>query len=154
MNKTKQQICPRCKEKAIPGQKRCNKCNLIFSRLEEAQNKYAKAEILHHNKQNVVYTSTIPSDVSYIRLLLLAIFGGIFGAHNFYIGRYLKAFYMLVVGIASVILISIVSVSQLYETIASILSIFAGISTLMWLFDLGSIIAKKYKIPVAMEIKK
>lgn len=142
--------CPRCKNKVQDYQKKCDECGLIFARLDKAQNKFAKKELLSGHKENVVYVTKLPSDVKKLYLILYCGFLGIFGAHCFYVGRYARAFYMLIVGLASVVL-SVLPFTAFYETFISFFFIFPGILGFMWAFDVVLIAIGKFKIPVALE---
>lgn len=145
--------CPRCKNKVHDHEKKCSECGLIFSRLAEAKNKYAKKELLHFNRKNVVYVRTLPSDVNRVVLALLCLFLGLFGAHNFYVGRYIRAVYMFVVGIASYIIVALNLSSESYNTFMSFFFVFVGVLAYLWITDLVLIIINKFKVPVALERK-
>lgn len=146
--------CPRCKNKVHDYEKKCNECGLIFSRLDNAKNMYAKKELLHFNRKNVVFVNKLPSDVSKQKLILLCGFLGLFGAHNFYVGRYIKAIYMLIVGVASCVLASLNVVPQGYDTFMSFFFVFPGLLAYFWISDFVLIALNKYKIPVALEKKE
>lgn len=132
---------------------RCSSCNLVFSRLEKATNKQGKKELLSGNRKNLVYVKGCPKDVNRIVLTLLAGFLGVFGAHNFYVGRYGKGVFSLAVGIFSVFYVSYLPAYDIFKNYISLISIFVGVVTLMWLFDFINICFNKYKIPVALEVE-
>ena len=152
--KDESQVCPRCDIKCPKGTESCPECGLIFSRLKVATNKEAKNKILRHDRDFIVKTKTIPSDVSYIKLLLLSIFCGMFGAHCFYVGRYLRGSIILTDFIALIMLV--IFNSQLASinngALLGVLSTITGIIMLMWIWDIIMIIIKKFKIPVAIDI--
>ena len=87
--------CPRCKEKVLAHQKTCPFCGLIFDRLNDVSNKAAHKEVLKLRKRNYIMMSDWPADVSKKKALLLCGFLGLFGAHNIYLGRFYKAFFVL-----------------------------------------------------------
>ncbi|MBQ8792861.1 MAG: TM2 domain-containing protein [Clostridia bacterium] len=149
--------CPRCGMRCLINADSCPECGMVFSRLEYATNADAKAKIKRREKEYILYTSQLPSDVSFIKLLLLCIFGGIFGAHSFYVGRYWRGSIVLVV---TTILIGFTVFNQQMVAIDGTGDILGMISTVlgfvlfMWPLDIVLILMKKFKVPVAIDIDK
>ena len=146
--------CPRCGIKCLTGMESCPDCGLIFSRLEIATNKDAKKKIRRHDKDFIIKTNSIPSDVSYIKLLLLTIFVGIFGGHCFYVGRYTRGIILL---INAILLMSYVIFNKYLVDLdggrlIAALSTIGGLFLLVWAYDLIAVIFKKFKIPVAIDV--
>ena len=83
--------------------------------------------------------------------MLLCGFLGLFGAHNFYVGRYAKAIFQLVMGIISVILTVFSGMFEAYSFIMSFIFIPAGINVFMLFFDFFDGVFNRYKIPVAVD---
>ena len=142
------QKCPRCGTKHLEHDVRCTGCGLIFERLKLATNKDAKIAIKEGNGKDVVYIKDTPSDLKRSSLILYTIFLGFFGAHCFYVGRYKKAFLMLVFGLVSIIAcyLSIKSITP--TSIKTLLMLITGIQTFMWLFDVVDVCIYRFKIPV------
>ena len=92
-----------------------------------------------------------PKDVSKKKFLLLAGFLGFFGAHNFYVGRFKKAFFQLIIGIISLVCVAVGHLIPYYDTIMSFLSVPIGISGVLWAWDFVEGAFNKYKIPVAVD---
>lgn len=147
--------CPRCGLKVLETADECPDCGLIFSRLEVATNKEAKAKKLRHDRDFIINTNKLPSDVKFWKLLLLAIFLGPFGAHNFYVGKYLRGsvlltdFVLIIMCVVFNDSLAAVSEGKLLAAIATVL----GIVMLLWFVDLFMIITKKFKVPVAIDIE-
>ena len=80
--------CPRCGNRCLSAQDRCDECGLIFSRMKYASNKAAKEKIRHFDKDFVIYTNDLPSDVNWLKLLLLTFLTGLVGGHYYYVGKY------------------------------------------------------------------
>ena len=115
----------------------------------------------------IVLTNNLPSDVSRVKLVLFSLFLGMFGAHNFYVGRYFKAILQCVLGVA--FLGIAIAVGVLVDG-AIIPTTFFGIQTNMtdmlffvgllvgmypvvsWLFDAFAVAIKKYEVPIALQI--
>ena len=112
----KSKKCPRCGVKSNYNESKCSGCGLIFSRVENGSNKIAKGLILAGKKEETVNARMFPKDVSKKKFLLLCGFLGIFGTHNFYVGRYKKAVYQLICGILTVICVLIGNIIPFYDT--------------------------------------
>ena len=147
--------CPRCGLKSLIGTEECPDCGLVFSRLNVATNKDARRKILRHDKDFIIYTSKLPSDVKFIKLLLMVIFLGIPGGHCFYVGRYYRGGLLLLNTL--VLLMCVIFNAQLValdggRVIAAIGTV-CGLIMFIWVYDLFAIIAKKFKVPVAIDIE-
>lgn len=152
MYKAKQ--CPRCGTKNLYDQFRCTECGLIFSRVENGSNKLAKDLILAGKKDETVKAKGFPKDVKKSTFLLLCGFLGIWGAHNFYVGRYFKAVFQLIVGLFSVVFIVLSGIISNLDYIMSFVFLPVAIDGIFWLFDFVDAIFNKYKIPVAVDFSE
>lgn len=148
------QICPRCGLKSLVGVESCPECGLIFSRLDVATNKDAKRKILRHDRDFIIRTTKLPSDVSFVKLLIHSILLGPTGAHCFYVGRYLRGSILLTNFVFMLMLVifnaEIAVVSE--RALLGVLSTLCGFVLLMWPWDVFMIIFKKFKVPVAIDI--
>ena len=147
-------ICPRCGLKSLATAENCPECGLVFSRLKIATNKDAKKKILRRDKDFIIMTNNLPSDVSRLKLLLLTIFTGIFGGHCFYVGRYLRGGLLLLNGLALILYVifndSLVSIDG--GKLLAALTTIGGIIMLVWAFDLVCVIIKRFKVPIAIDL--
>lgn len=147
--------CPRCSQKSLIGMESCPGCGLVFSRMEIATNKDAKRKIHRGDRDFIVYTSKLPSDVKFIKLLLFTIFLGLFGGHCFYVGRYWRAGLLLTNSIVLVLCtIFNASIVQLQEGmfIAAVATV-CGLIMFVWVYDIFAVILKKFKVPVAIDLE-
>lgn len=147
--------CPRCGCKVLKSTEECPDCGLIFSRLEIATNREAKAKKLRHDRAYIINTKKLPSDVSFVKLLLFSIFLGAFGGHCFYVGRYLRGSILLTDMVAVILCVVFneylvnVDGGALIATISTVL----GMIEIMWFWDIFAIITKRFKVPVAIDIE-
>jgi len=146
--------CPRCETKNDYSAYRCSQCGLIFSRVEEGSNQIAKDFIKAGKKEYVVCAKQFPKDVSKKKFLLFCGFLGLFGVHNFYVGRYKKAIYMLICGLIGLFFTATGSIIPTLDEIMSYLSIPIGIDTFFWILDFIEGCFNRYKIPVAVDFKE
>ena len=147
--------CPRCDTKCIISADSCSDCGLVFSRLQIATNKDAKKKILRRDTDFIIKTADLPSDVNFFVLAGLSIFFGLFGAHSFYVGRYVRG---LIALIPTLILISFVIFNEQMIAIdgtgatLGVLTTLFGFFIFMWPIDIMLIFMKKFKVPIAIDI--
>lgn len=148
-------VCPRCGIKTLSVNESCSECGFIFSRLKLATNKDAKKKIKKRDKDFIIMTNQLPSDVSWIKLLCIVIFGGIFGSHCFYVGRYWRGALLLVNFLLLVLYVVFNSALIAIDggRLLAALSTISGIVLLVWVYDLITIIIKKFKVPVAIDLE-
>lgn len=146
--------CPRCGLRSLIGVESCPDCGLVFSRMEIATNKDAKKKILRHDKDFILYTSTLPSDIKFVKLLLMTIFLGLFGGHCFYVGRYWRGGLLLLNSIAlicySIFNAPLVAIDE--GRLIAALATISGLIMFVWIWDLVLVCMKKFKVPVAIDI--
>ncbi len=142
--------CPRCDEKMLENQKICPDCGLVFAKLEQATNAEAKRQFFQKDKSIVMVKET-PKDVNKRNLLLFSGFLGIFGAHNFYIGRYYKAIFMCLFGLLALVYVALPYSDVMLVIMSSpFVVIPTGLVGIFWVADFIAIVFEKYKIPVAL----
>mgnify|MGYP005776289561 CR=1 FL=1 len=146
--------CPRCHEKCFAHEKACHECGLVFERLNYTSNKTAKKLILKGNRKDTIKTSDWPYDAKKSTALLLCGFLGFSGAHNFYLGRFVKGAVSLFGILLSVIMV--ILNDQIYGTttwdVLRFIVLIPGCCVLIfWVSDFLSILFERYKIPVAID---
>lgn len=149
-------LCPKCYGKVNKYTNRCDFCGFDLKTMQGATNSEAKKALRGIYKDDVLYTNVIPQDVSKKKLLLFSIFLGLFGVHNFYIGRFWKGLYMClstsIVLLLAIILTATGSLSNnIFQRTFEFMTIFQGINVILWVVDIFKIAFEKYKIPVYKE---
>ncbi len=140
--------CPRCDNKCLLNATKCDECGLIFSRLEFATNTAAKNMIKKGDRSYILYTSDLPKDLSYTKLLIYTLILGLFGAHYYYTGKYIKG--ILMSAMMAYAIVCLIFNSYLVEYL-SILYLPIGIGVLAWIISCVYVICKKFKVPVFIE---
>lgn len=146
--------CPRCKEKCLAHAKTCHECGLIFERLNYTSNKTAKKLILKGKYKDTIKTADWPYDAKKSTALLLCGFLGFTGAHNFYLGRFVKgatALFGIILSIIMVSLNDLIFGTQIWHYLNMIVLIPGACSLVFWITDFLIIFLEKYKIPVAID---
>ena len=147
--------CPICnckmKHKTI-----CPYCKITGEQVSGASNQLAKIAIRNGKKENVVYSSTIPYDINYTRLLLIAIFTGFLGVHNYYVGRYIKGAFCTLSVIFCVIFATIeyafgATRYFVFDLFYEIFFLIATVTILLWIYDIMNLSFKKFKMPVIIQ---
>lgn len=149
--------CPICGAKMVDG-KICKYCNVTSEQVNTASNKEAKKAFKEKRRQEVCYTTDMPSDVSKQKLVLLTVFLGWFGVGNFYVGKTYKGIFCAIsFGLA--ILFSLLQYcvtnygmggTEIIKVFMNIASYLMVVNLLMWFADIVSFIFKTYKVPVVL----
>lgn len=142
--------CPRCGNKCLSQQDKCEECGLIFERLEQSSNKAAKLKLLHFDSDYVIYTNHYPKDISYIKLLLLTIFLGIMGAHYYYVGKFIKGILMSL-SFVYLVFCTIFNAQLMQYENNSLFFLPIGIAGICWVVSLIYVIVRKFKVPVMFD---
>ncbi|MDE6583580.1 MAG: hypothetical protein K2K31_02920 [Clostridia bacterium] len=142
--------CPRCGNKCLINQTRCEECDLLFSRLEYASNKAAKKKLRKFDTDFVIYTNQYPKDVNWYKLMAMTFFTGIFGGHYYYTGKYIKGIIMSMCFIYAIF--CTIFNSYLVNSLESFLYIPIGLEGMAWIISLIYVCCKKYKVPVIVEM--
>jgi len=147
-------VCPRCGLKSLTGTESCPECGLVFSRLNVATNKDAKRKIRRGDRDFIIMTNNLPSDVNYYKLLAVTLFFGVFGGHCFYVGRYWRGSLLLTNFLA---LLMFVIFNEKLITIdggrlIAALSTIGGLIMLVWVVDVVWVFIKKFKVPIAIDL--
>ena len=142
--------CPRCGEKCLFNAPKCPECGLLFSRLSLVTNKAGKRCVRKHQKDKVLYVSSWPEDAKRWKALLLCGFLGLYGAHNFYLGRYIKAAFSLIFTTITTIFAAMTVYPAFYYTFIQFFAIPAAFPLFFWVLDFIAIATGKYKIPVSI----
>ena len=143
--------CPRCGEENFKTQKKCSDCGLVFDRLNYVSNRAGKIAVVRREKENILRVTKWPKDAKKSKALLLCGFLGLVGAHNFYLGRYVKGFFSLIVTLVACVCIMLENVIDYASFYESFFFLPTGIMFLMWWVDFILIAMNKYKIPVALD---
>lgn len=145
--------CPRCGEVCFKTQKKCSDCGLIFERLNYVTNRAGKIAVVRREKEKILRVTNWPTDVKKSKALLLCGFFGIFGVHNFYLGRYVKGFFSLIVTLVACVCLMLENVIDYSVFYSSFFFLPTGIMVIFWWSDFVLIALNKYKIPVAIDTK-
>ena len=145
--------CPRCGNKCLISQAKCDECGLLFARLDDATNKAGKIRLARKQKEYVIYVSKCPKDIKKWKLILIVTFLGLFGGHYFYIGRWKWGLAMLCYFFA-VLFIGVIFnaffIEWLNGNIFSLFGPLTGIYTFIWLNDIRRVVFNTFKIPVSI----
>ena len=143
--------CPRCGNKCLIAQERCEECDLVFSRLQYASNKEAKRKLRHFDNDFIIYTNQYPSDVSWWKLLLLTFLTGLVGGHYYYVGKYWKGGLMSA-GFVYLVFCTIFNAQMVDIFEATLAYLPIGILGISWLVSLIFVCFKKFTVPVIVKL--
>lgn len=151
--KSETKRCPRCGEKCLFSAYKCPECGLIFSRLSLVTNKAGKKAFWKRQNDKILHVTSWPEDAKRWKALLLCGFLGLYGAHNFYLGRYYKAFFCLIFTAISTVFACMTVYPDFYFIFIRIFAIPAAFPLIFWVTDFVRICIGKYKIPVSIPDK-
>jgi TM2 domain-containing membrane protein YozV len=155
--------CPRCEFKCDLDAIVCPNCGMIFSRLKVATNAEAKRAYKLKEKDRVVLSTSLPCDVDKVKFLLLLIFLGWAGAHNFYVGKKGKGWYSIISLLAYIGAMTInYFVNGMFWTGTNFfvyeLTEITGLAEVgaifIWAMDIINYIFHKYKYPISLPLKE
>lgn len=148
--------CPKCYGKIDKVSNRCKSCGFNMRELNGATHKDVKRAKKEGFGDDVLYTTTLPADISKKKLLLLCIFLGLFGGHSYYTGKWIKGLFSTIVTVGTIVFsalnIAFVDIQNLMGIAGAYLfsgfDLLMGVNLIMFLIDLVSIIRNKYKVSV------
>ncbi len=152
--------CPICGAKMKYGI--CEYCKIRSDQVNKASNRAAKKAFRSgKGKENVFYSTTLPSDVSKLKLMLLTIFLGYAGGGYFYVGKYARAWSLVAAWIVTFIFEGTrlyyvgqgVVTGKLVDSISWVLTLICALSLVLWLSDIINLIFHKYSVPVVLADK-
>lgn len=147
-------ICPKCYGRVDKLTKVCKNCKFNLNDLKEATNFKAKEKFRSGDGDLVMYTKTLPKDLSKKTLLLLSGFLGIFGAHYFYVGKMLRGLINLAVSLFGLVFIAFymfgLSGGIVFKYFDYFFTMMFAVLVVISIFDFINIIFNKFKVPVAL----
>ena len=146
--------CPRCNAKTYINLKRCGNCGLNYEKFNTATNAEAKSAFRMGEKSRVLYSKTIPSDVSKPKTFIKCLLGGWFGLHYFSVGRIWRGL-LQTIGVMFAFAYSYGAVMlNLRSGYLGYLLLICGMvwvfTLVTWLSDCFAILFNRFKYPVSL----
>lgn len=147
--------CPRCNTKMPKEMAVCPKCRLNYVKFNQATNDEGKRALKLKEYDRVIYRKGCPDDMSRLKLLLLTIFLGFMGIHNYYVGRTRRGIFFtifFIIGFVYALITNILKLKpsgELWEVFTFLVLIW-GIVIFMWIIDIAKVALNKFKIPVSL----
>ena len=148
--------CPKCYGKIDKVSNRCKSCGFNMRELNGATHKDVKRAKKEGFCDDVLYTTTLPVDISKKKLLLLCIFLGLFGGHSYYTGKWVKGLFSTIVTVGTIVFsalhIAFVDIQNLMGIAGAYLfsgfALLTDVNLILFLIDFVSTIRNKYKVSV------
>lgn len=147
-------ICPKCYGSIDKNTQRCKSCGFNMKSIEGATHGAVKQAKKDGFGEDVVYTSTLPSDIRFKKLVLLCVFLGLVGGHSYYTGKLAKGLYSTIV-FSAMLMFALLKVLNILDLTVpalqwafSIVMLLMGINLALFFIDLVKICTKKYKVSV------
>ena len=148
--------CPRCGAKTFSAAKVCGKCELNFDKFNLASNEEGKKALRQGEKERVVWTKQLPSDLNKWELFFMSLVLGWSGAHLWKSGKFTRGICHtigLVLGAIYVIIFNF-NVNNLIWNMGNIFGVFWIVTFCMSVFDIFEIAFNVYKVPVSLPYKE
>ena len=149
--------CPRCGNKVFKTFENCGNCGLNFNKLAKATNYEGKQEVYKNEKERVVWTNQLPSDLNKWNLFFMALFLGWAGVHLFQVGKLGRAIshvFGLVLGGAYIILLNVGELNVFWYNFGNIAGAFWLVTFVLSVIDIFEIAFNKFKVPVSLPYKE
>ena len=145
--------CPICNAR-MPKKMICPYCKVRGEQVIYGSNIEAKKLIKEKFNEEVVFSKTRPYDVSKTTMLLLTIFLGVFGVHNYYVGRIRRGI-IFNIGVGTLILFStLIEINQrilqsgVLLQICEIGGVLGAVIVACWILDIFAVWLGYFKYPV------
>lgn len=157
--------CPTCGARMKKDAAICVKCGTRLEQIKKASHQAVSQARAEFEPEKVVLSTYFPTDLNYVKTLLLCIFLGLFGAHYFYVKRPIVGAIYAVCSGAFLLFYTItgaISMNQpdFYSTLPyglNVLRFFVSIAgaliVLFWVSDIIKIAFKRFRVPVVLQDK-
>lgn len=148
--------CPQCNFKI--KQHLCPYCNIEADEVVFASNMKAKKLLKSSSKSEVLYSTVVPKDISKIKMLLLTLFLGCFGAGSFYAGRFKRGWFILISFVTGFFL-TYLKLYYFYNNVflnnvASFGALLAVFAIITWFSDFFAVLFNKFNYPIVLADEK
>ena len=150
--------CPICDAKLESGQI-CKYCKVTREEIENASNKKVKEYKKTDRSDLIYFTNVIPKDVSRLKLIILTIVLGLFGANHFYVKRTKRGLFSLITFINCLLFLPIQLTLNfrkiiVLELIYELIYFSMAIVVILWVFDIVAVLIRTFKVPVVLGKKE
>lgn len=146
--------CPRCNTKTPINFSKCGVCGLNYDKFASATNAEAKSAFRMGEKERVLYSKSVPSDINKKNMFIKCLLGGWFGLHYFSIGRIWRGLIQIIGTIFAYVYSYGTTVYNITSGYLGYLLIVLGLiwvyTFITWLSDSVSILFNKFKYPVSL----
>ncbi|MFQ6724485.1 MAG: hypothetical protein ACLRFE_04070 [Clostridia bacterium] len=146
--------CPRCGFKTPSNMARCGNCLLNFEKFSNATTAEAKSAFRMGEKERVLYSRNVPSDINKWKFLLTCLLGGWFGLHYFKLGKIWRALFQIC-GLIFAFVYTNFAVTKGIRTgylgnLIFVCGIIWASSFVIWVSNTFSILFNRFKYPVSL----
>ena len=150
--------CPYCHARIVKYTTTCPRCGIHKKQIFEASNVRAKEIMKAKTGEKIFMTRHRPDDVVFMRMVMLSLVCGLFGAHCFYVGRRIRGYIILfstIFGLISAICVQIFvpdSVMQYFRSTIILFptDIFLVGAFICWAYDFFGVVFGFFKYPIRL----
>lgn len=158
--------CPNCGARMNKNASVCFKCGTKMSQIQHASHQAVKKARAEFEPEKVVYTKYFPSDLNYVKTLLMCIFLGLWGGHYFYVKRPIPGIIFAVCWTTFLLFYLICGLNfgfvngypdfeghKNIELFSVFVAMMGALVVAYWVMDIIRIAMKRFKVPVVLEDK-
>ncbi len=149
--------CPRCNFKMANSLTKCGRCGLNYDKFNLATNAEARSAFRMGEKERVLHTRHIPSDVNKTKMFFISILGGWFGLHYFSLGKVWRGLLQIVGTIFAFVYSYFAMTKGIRTGYLGALILLCGIvwasTFIIWWADTIAILFNRFKYPVSLPYK-
>ncbi|MCL2755769.1 MAG: TM2 domain-containing protein [Firmicutes bacterium] len=156
--------CPYCRALIPKFTTTCVQCGVTKEQISAASHQEAKQILEGKAQGKVIMSKRRPDDLQFGRFVIILIFFGMFGAHNFYVGRKIRGWIMLcsmLLLIASFFIFNVGTAAENFQDMHPWRRTFRGvwfpfdapgiIAIIVWFFDWFAVVVfHQFKYPVRL----
>lgn len=158
--------CPKCGARIPRGSNVCFKCGTNTRQIKEASHQAVKEARANYDYDKIVLTTAFPSDLSYVKTLLMCIFLGLFGGHYFYVKRNIPGIIYLVITLVFLAFILIpgfvtgfaegtmpIYTNPFLNFLFIVSCMAEAVIVVFWITDIIKVATKHFNVPVVLKEK-
>lgn len=152
MLKSKYKKCPRCGFKTFKEMENCGRCGLNYKKFATATNKEGISALKKGERDRVVWTKKLPSDINKWHLFFYTLFLFWTGAHLYKVGKFGRAIVHsvgLILGAIYIIILQFPENAYTYN-IGNVFGVFWVVTLSLAFIDVIEIAFGGFKVPVSL----
>lgn len=144
--------CPRCNFKTFNSAKVCGNCGLNYEKFSLATNEEGKNALKKGERERIIWTGKLPSDLSKKKLFWISLLFGWTGVHLFKVGKLSRAIFHIIglMCFGGCVIISLFEETKITFNLFNIMGVVWIFSMALVIADIIDILFGRFKVPVSL----